>query len=159
MGAFHWSDSGLLLPTQGMDEAAVRRALTEHDPELVLLPPGVDVYGRPWPERQGYRVYRKVGGDKPIEFICFWGNDQFEPYPLSSALVDKVKELDRNTRSRQLDEYVREEQRRQEIEKQEQRDQEALASDWDRKHGVPVPHRGPALARGRRAMRREGWNV
>lgn len=153
------TESGLVLPSQGSDEAAVRRALKEHDPELVLLPPGVDVAGRPAPERVGYRVYRRSGGDRPLDFVCFWGNDQFDPYPLSSSLIDRVKELDRNTASLHLDELARDEIRRQEIAATSARDQEALAADWATPHGRPVLHRSQSLRLARDKQRAKGKKV
>src|SRR4051812_14679348 len=100
-----------------MDETAVRRALIDHDSDLRLIPPGVMLDGQPNAERVGYRVARYRGGDRPLEFLCFWGNDQGDPYPLSHGLVELVQSLDRGGRGG----YKTAEQRNLEAREQQQR--------------------------------------
>jgi len=90
------SQSGLVVAEQGGDEAAIARALKEYDPDLRLLPPGVDLNGT---DRRHYRVVAYRGGDRPPRAVCAWATDSGEPLPLSSRLLDKVKLLDRNTRT------------------------------------------------------------
>lgn len=157
--AYRRTESGLVFPESGVDEAAIRRALRDHDDQLRLIPPGVDMAGRPQPERVGYRVARLTGGDRPLEFLCFWGNDMGDPYPLSHAIVDMVKQLDRNTGSAYMDDVVRNELARQVKEKDWARDTEALADDWAFKHGRPVLPRGQSLRRARDKRRARGENV
>src|SRR4051795_9638587 len=79
------TDSGLILRESG-DGSAVARALREHDPELSLQ---VDQFGL-------WRVYARD------TFVCAW-EDADGPLPLSMGLVEKVKQLDRNTASKAPD--------------------------------------------------------
>jgi hypothetical protein len=86
--------SGLVIASQGADEAACRAALKQHDPDLCLVPQDSDAFGR-----RIYKVYRRVNAERS-EFVCFWGNpNTLEPYPLSvTGLLEMVKSLDRNGR-------------------------------------------------------------
>lgn len=132
---------GLLVAEHGADAVSVERALKDHDRDLLLIPPGVQFADMP--QRGGWRVYRKAGGDRPPEFICFWGTDHGDPYPLSHGIVDKVKELDRNSRAKAVDDAVANAMRDAEIAKKVAADNEALNSDY-----VPLQGRSPALHRG-----------
>jgi hypothetical protein len=84
------SDSGLVYPVEGMDGAAVRAALKEHDRNLDLIQQLDPQWGR-WV----FKVTYATGG--PSEVLFAWRAPSGEPLPLSSALIDKVKQLDRNT--------------------------------------------------------------
>ena len=102
MGLIHSrSNSGLIVAEYGADGAAVRRALKEYDPNLELLPPGVDTVDGA--DRRHWRVYARVAFDRPLVFVCAWTDGAGEPLPLSMRLLDKVKEQDRNTRGRYQD--------------------------------------------------------
>lgn len=86
------TDGGLYVP-EGAHEAAVMRALREHDDDLRLVPQDSDHFGR-----RVYKVFRYAGSERPAEFLLFWGDEHGNPFPLSSSLVDAVKQLDRNMR-------------------------------------------------------------
>lgn len=123
MGLIHSrTGSGLIVAEYGADGAAVRSALKEHDRNLVLLPPGVDMGGA---DRRHWRVYAKVGGDRPPVFVTAWADEAGNPLPLSMRLLDRVKEQDRNgrggyrdadTRNRELREGLRRRSRQQALE-------------------------------------------
>jgi hypothetical protein len=154
------SDSGLVLPITGADEASVITELKKIDPDLILFVPGMEISGEPAVNRWGWRVYRKRGGDQPPEFVCAWmdkwGNLHNE---LSHGLVDEVRRLDKNTRGRQLDEVVREELRRQEFERDQEARGEGIADNWVRKHGTPVLPRSQSLRMSRDKRRAQGEKV
>lgn len=149
---------GLLVAEYGADYASVQAALKDHDPALRLIPPGVEVADRPG--REGWRVYRYAGGDRPIEFLCFWGSEHGDPYPLSHGLVDLMKQMDRNTRSRYLDDVAANAIRKAEIDKQYERDSEALRDDYLPLQGrSPMLHRGQSLRRARDKRRARGEKI
>lgn len=149
---------GLLVAEHGADAVSVERALKDHDRSLLLIPPGVQFADRP--QRNGWRVYRKAGGDRPPEFLCFWGDDHANPYPLSHGLVDLVKQMDRNTRARYLDDIAANAIRQAEIDKRVERDNEALKDDYLPMEGrSPVLHRGQGLRRSRDKRRARGEKV
>ena len=84
------TDGGLFVP-EGAHEAAVMRALREHDDDLRLVPQDSDHFGR-----RVYKVFRYAGSNRPAEFILFWGDPgKGVAYPLSMSLVDEVKRHDR----------------------------------------------------------------
>lgn len=85
------TNGGLYVP-QGSYEAAILRALQEHDSDLRLVPQGRDRDGRTY-----WKVARYCGSERPVEFILTWG-DADSAYPLSFAIVDEVKRHDRNSR-------------------------------------------------------------
>jgi hypothetical protein len=73
------TDSGLILREEG--GAAVARALSEYDRDLSLV---VDTQGL-------WRVYARDA------LVCAWADRDGNPLPLSMGLLDKIKQLDRNT--------------------------------------------------------------
>lgn len=98
MGLIHSrTDSGLIVAEYGTDGAAVRRAIKDYDPNLELLPPGVDAADGA--DRQHWRVYARVSPDRPLVFVTAWVDTAGNALPLSMRLLDRVKEQDRNTRS------------------------------------------------------------
>lgn len=87
------TDGGLYVP-QGAYEAAVLRELRQHDPDLRLVPQGVDREGRTY-----WKVARYFGSERPVEFLLTWGDlEQGVAYPLSMAIVDEVRRHDRSMR-------------------------------------------------------------
>jgi hypothetical protein len=93
------SPSGLVLATQGVDEATAAAALREYDRDLRLVPQDSDALGR-----RVYKVYRYVGSERDAEFVCFWGDELGNPFPLSvTGLLEMVRRLDRNTRGTAID--------------------------------------------------------
>lgn len=145
------SQSGLVVAEHGGDEAAVARALREYDRDLRLLPPGVDLHGT---DRRHYRVVAYRGGDRPPLQVCTW------EHPLSMRLLDKVKELDRNTRSTYLSEDDRNARHREQLAKRTADEAEALISEYliREKRTSPV-HRSVGLRIARDKARGRGENV
>lgn len=151
--------SGLLVP-EGAQEAAIQRALQQHDPDLRLVPQDSDVYGR-----RIYHVWRYNGPDRDAHRVCVWADEQLNPLPLSSALVDYVQSLDRNGRGRQVDVDELERKFREEQRKDYRRDAEAILADHDPriegKRHQPLPRsRSLYLARLRQRAKlpKEMWS-
>ena len=88
--------------------------------------------------------------------MCVWQSDRGEPYPLSSALLDLVDRLDRNSRGAYQGEDELDLERQAEIARQLERDNEALADDWIPRHGRPVLHRSQSLRMARDKRRAKG---
>jgi len=138
------SESGLLLARESPDGPALERELQSWDRELQLqgfLQPDGPILWKV--VRQGETVYSHV-------------DERMQPLPLSWRLLDEVRRLDRNQRGGHLDENARETIRQAELEKQVVRDNEALADDWNPKHGRPVLPRGRPLQLSRQRARRDG---
>lgn len=160
MSLFSYVRDGVLVAEAAADHASVAKALREWDNSLRLIPPGVMFDGAPAPERFGYRVYRWAGGDREPEFICFWGDEHNHPYPLSHGLVERVKQLDKNTRAKYVSDAVANELLLQERQKQLAADNEALKSDYLPMEGrSPMLHRSQSLRRARDKQRARGKKV
>lgn len=147
------TNSGLAVPLTGVDEASVSRALREHDDTLRLVPQDSDTYGR-----RIYRVARIVGGDRPVEWVVTWRTREGDALPLSHRLVEKVKELDLNSRNRvddpdELNAALRSEQQR-----DFDREMENLKEDWLMK-SRPILPRSQALRMSRDKRRGRGEKV
>lgn len=84
---------GLLVAEDAADFQAVERALKAFDADLVL---NVE---RRNDGRPVYDVHKVIASDRPAVFICRWQDERGEPLPLSSALVDLVKELHPSSRA------------------------------------------------------------
>ena len=144
-------ESGLLLAEHGTDGVALERELRKRDPLLSL---------QGWPSAEHlcivWRVVRDAGSERDPETVCVWQSESGEPYPLSSGLLELVDRLDRNTRHVHRDEDELERQRRAEVARQQERDDEALADDWTPKHGRPVLPRSQALRMSRDKRRARG---
>lgn len=146
------SDSGLTVAEHGMDAVAVQRALQEHDRDLRLIPQESDYYGR-----IVYKVARVTGGDRPVQWVMTWRTREGEALPLSMRLVDKVKELDLNSRAPKEDEDVLNARLREEHARNMQQAERDLIDDWEKREGrLPAFHRSQALAVARRKARRKG---
>ena len=91
------TDSGLTVMMHGADEAAVSRALRDYDRDLRLIPQDSDAYGK-----RVYKVYRYNGPDRRADFLFLWGDDYGNPYPLSMAILERVKTFDKNQRGNAL---------------------------------------------------------
>ena len=137
-----------------MDGAAVERALKQLDPDLSL---------QGWPSQSLgcilWKVVRYAGPDRPPETVCVWQSDRGEPYPLSSGILDMVRQLDKNTRATYLSDTARDRLRAEELAKDKQRDSEDLADDWTAKHGRPVLPRSQSLRLARDKQRARGKKV
>jgi hypothetical protein len=148
--SYRQTDSGLLLAEE---ESAVAESLWEYDRNLKLRS-AVDAAGRTF-----WSVRAHVGGDIPDRLVCVWVDEQGNPLPLSSGLLELVKQLDPNTRSVYLDEDTRNERRRAEVEKVARQRDADLADDMIPKHGRPVLPRSQSLRRARDKRRARGENV
>jgi hypothetical protein len=136
-----------------MDEAAVARALKEYDRDLVLIPQDSDHYGR-----RIYKVARKVGGDRPVEWVVSWRTREGEALPLSHRLVEKVKELDLNSRNKVDDPDDLNAQLRAERQRDLDREMENLREDWSMK-SRPILPRSQSLRMSRDKRRARGEKV
>lgn len=143
-------ESGLVLATDAMDSAALERALKKRDPLLGLQGWPSEIHGTIL-----WKVVRQSPGRAP-ETVCVWQSDRGEPYPLSSALLDLVDKLDRNTRSSYGTVEERNEQRRAEFARQEANDNEAIIDDTTFKHGRPLIPRSQSLRMSRDKRRNRG---
>lgn len=136
---------GLVVAEHGQDEAAAARTLREYDPELRLVRQYDDVRRTPV-----WKVYSYRGPDQPAVFLLAWTDDRGVPLPLSSRLLDKVKELDRNSRAAHVDEDVLNARKREREARQLEQDMQDLADDWRTREGrSAVLHRGVHLRRSR----------
>lgn len=144
-------DSGLIVAQYGGDHASIERELKRRDPDLSLQ-------GR-FSEVHGCVIWRVVlkRADQPFETVCNWQSPQGEPYPLSSGILNMVDGLDRNTRSRHVGEDEINAARDREIERQKERDREAIVDDHVFRHGRPVLHRSQSLRMSRDKQRAKGW--
>ena len=146
-------DDGLVLAEHGMDGQALERELRKRDPLLSL---------QGWPSAEHgcivWRVVRETPAGSP-ETVLVWQSDRGEPYPLSSGLLDLVDRLDRNSRAVYASEDELEQQRRRARDRQVARDNDALADDWNPRHGRPVLPRSQSLRMARDKQRARGKKV
>jgi len=146
-------ESGLVLAEHGMDTSSLERELRRRDPLLSLQGWADPEYGR-----IRWRVVRETpeGG---FETVVCWP-ESGEPYPLSSGILDLLDRHDRNNSRRDYrDEDELELERQAEVARQRERDNEALADDWQFKHGRPVLPRSQALRMSRDRRRARGEKV
>jgi hypothetical protein len=90
------TDSGLAVAFTAADERSVRAALKAHDPDL-----NVD-----WKLHEGetcWYVTRYLGSARTDEWVCDWADEHGQPLPLSHGLVERVKQLDMNSRHLEAD--------------------------------------------------------
>jgi hypothetical protein len=157
VGGFVYSrqDSGLVLAEHGADEAAVARALRQHDPDLRLVRQ-LDLERKV----QVWKVYRYAGSNREAEFLLAWQTPRGEPMPLSMSLVDEVLRHDRNSRAADLvDADTANARLVQKQRNQSEADAEAARDDWRaraEKGRLPVFPRSLKLAAARRRGRRKG---
>jgi hypothetical protein len=79
--------SGLVVAEESADEAGLQRALAQLDPRLVLT--------REVDRRHGcfvWLVHVIVSDDRPAVYVCRWDDHRGVPLPLSSGLVERVRE-------------------------------------------------------------------
>lgn len=138
--------SGLYVAETATDYQSVSAALRDHDPNLRLVPQGVDRNGRPI-----YKVLYALGPERPAETVLVWMDDRLEEaFPLSHRIVDEVKRLDRNGRADRVSED--EHNRRLRDEAHERLHDELLGVGFEeaaRTRRSPVLHRGVHLRRSR----------
>lgn len=143
-------DSGLILQEYGQDHASIERALKKRDSLLSL---------QGWPSQKHGCIIWKVVREAPVgppDTVCVWQSERGEPYPLSSAILDLVDRLDKNTRSTYRSEDELNAELAQERAKQQARDNEAMQGDHIFLHGRPVLPRSQALRMSRDRRRARG---
>jgi hypothetical protein len=145
---------GLWVPESAYaaDERAVARALRDYDDELRLVP-------QPTEDGLAYQVRRFRGGDRPSEFLFFWIDDRGDPLPLSMNILEFVKQHDKNTQSRYLDEVALDALKKERENAHWEAETQAMADDWVPKHGRPVLHRSTSLRMARDKQRAKGKKV
>jgi hypothetical protein len=146
-------ESGLVLAEQGMDGAALERELRKRDPLLAL-----QGFYSPAHGAVVWRVVREAGAAGP-ETVCVWQSESGEPYPLSSGLLDLVDRLDRNTRHGHHGEDELNAARNRELDRQVERDRQAIVDDHLFKHGRPLLPRSQSLRMSRDKQRAKGRKV
>lgn len=142
--------SGIVLANEAMDAAALERQLKKRDPLLAL---------QGWPSETHRTLLWKVvrhSPDRPPETVCVWQSDRGEPYPLSSALLDLVDTLDRNSRTTYLSDDERNARHRAQIARNAERDNEAIVNDTTFRHGRPLIPRSQSLRMSRDKRRNRG---
>lgn len=147
------SESGLILARETSDAPALERALKQIDRDLSL---------QGWPRVDGptlWKVVRYCGPDRPPETIASWINDQGDPMPLTEGLLDLVRRLDRNSRGDYVDPDEKNRRLKDLLDKEWDRDAEAIQQDWLMPHGRPVLPRSQSLRRSRDKQRAKGKKV
>lgn len=91
------TSSGLTVANVAADERSVTAALRQHDPDLSL-----DWKLAPSGERCWY-VTRYLGSARTDEWVCDWADAYGNPFPLSHGLVQRIKDLDLNSRHQEAD--------------------------------------------------------
>src|SRR6266498_675093 len=145
---------GLLLP-EGALEASVAQQLRNLDPDLRLVPQNSDAYGR-----RVYKVYKYMGSERPAQFILMWGDENGNPFPLSSQLVEEVKRHDRNQRGHDtlIDEDAWNPRLEAERRKQAEEEIMEIGREYEKRisgKSYAVLPRSPSLAAARRRQRRK----
>jgi hypothetical protein len=101
--------SGLTIANQASDEASVRAALREHNRDLKLE----------WKRLDGrvcWYVTVYLGSARTDAWVCDWTDETGAPLPLSHGLVERVKQLDGNSRWTEPDPAVLNDRRSAELE-------------------------------------------
>ena len=140
--------NGLYVAERSADYLSVQTALRQHDPDLRLVPQPDDDHGC-----LVWKVYRYAGGDRPAEFVCGWWDEHLTPLPLSHRLVDKVKQLDRNTPGRRPDPDEHNERLKAANNARMDEAVDTALEEARQRHGrLPCFHRGVHLRRARKGL-------
>lgn len=128
------TDSGVVLYEEG--GSTVARALQDYDDQLHLARDGHGLW----------RVYRTVGSEHRDVFICAWQDAQGKPLPLSMGLLEKVRQLDRNTREPAPDPDALNEAVQAELQRDRMREWQALYDDHapivqKKRSGIVIPEK------------------
>lgn len=141
-------ESGLVIAQQGDGWATVQAALKQHDSHLEL--------GQ---INEVWKVYFRASADLPPEFLCDWRDPDGTPRELSMGLVDKVRQLDRNSRERAPGEDELNRQREERLAKHKLDVAEGIIDNTTFKHGKPVLPRSVSLRRARSKSGYHDWKV
>lgn len=115
-------ESGLILAEKSEGWAGLRRALKQIDRQLVLWPP--DAMSPYW------RVLRRVADDQPCVEVLVWMDDNMNPLPLSSGILEAVQRLRVDGRNQGPTADERNAQLHENNRKQSERDREALKDEY-----------------------------
>jgi hypothetical protein len=141
--------SGLLVPAQ--DERAIERELARIDPRLYLT----------YEIERGQRLYRvmcEYAGDKYLP-VCDWRDEQGEPLPLSTGLLELVRSLAPRGGVTAQETFEANERLRQQAEREFHDDLEEIVADMGprlRETRSAVLPRGTHLRRSREKRRARG---
>lgn len=147
--------SGLVVAEHACGEPEVAHLLRQLDRRLVLTwEVDEEHHARVW------RVFRRMGSDRPAVWICDWRDDYGNPLPLSSRLVDRVRDLSVNSRAPKPDAQAHNERVRAEADKQFQEETDDIARWHGARHGrLACLPRSQSLRLARDKARARGENV
>lgn len=143
---------GLLVAEHATDERSVQAQLKEFDDRLILSQEVDQEHGC-----LVYVVVRRWSDSHDVAIVCDWRDDNGVPLPLSSRLVDKVKNLHVGSRAPQTDVLAHNDALSQQAKDEFEELSEDMLQAALRRHGrLPVFHRSPGLARTRARLRSRG---
>jgi hypothetical protein len=140
---------GLIVCEHAVDERAILAQLREFDDRLKIGCEPDETY-----KRNVYVVVRQWSNEHDAAVICEWRDENGVPLPLSSRLVDKVKNLHVSSRAPQVDALAHNDALN-EANRQAFHDasEDALRDAINRRGRIAAFHRSPALAAARRRAR------
>lgn len=146
--------SGLVVAEQACGEPEATAMLRRLDPQLVLTwEVDEDCRARVW------RVFKRMGSDRPAVWVCDWRDDHGRPLPLSSRLADRVRDLSVNSRAPKPDAETHNERVRAEAEKQHREELDEISRWHGARHGrAACLPRGVGLRHARDKRRARGEN-
>lgn len=148
---YSWAEgnSGLAVPYQRGDEATIAKELRDYDSHLRLIPQGY---------RNGQTVYKVFyrAGPEHASVLFTWADEQGNPLPLSSAIVEKVKMLDKNSRYEKKDPDTMNEALRASRAKEQEEEIQSIIDDWMTREGRSAVL--PRSQRLRQARSRTGYH-
>lgn len=143
---------GLLVAEHAADERSVQAQLKEFDDRLILSQEVDRDHGC-----LVYVVVRRWSDSHDVASVCEWRDDQGRPLPLSSRLVDKVKNLHVGSRAPQPDALAHNDRVRQQAKDEFDAVTDDMLRDAINRRGrLAVFHRSPGLARTRARLRDQG---
>ena len=146
--------NGLVVAENACGEPEVAARLRQFDRQLVLTWE-VDEHH----QARVWRVFKRMGSDRPAVWICDWRDDYGNPLPLSSRLVDRVRDLSMNSRAPKPDAETHNQRLREEADKQFQEETGDIAKWHGGRHGrLACLPRGVSLRIARDKRRAQGEN-
>lgn len=143
---------GLIVCEHAADERSVRAQLREFDDRLILSQEVDREHGC-----YVYVVVRRWSDSHDAAVVCDWRDEHGRPLPLSSRLVDKVKNLHVGSRAPQVDVLAHNDSLRQQAKDEFEAVSEDMLNDAIRRRGrISAFHRSPGLARTRARLRDQG---
>lgn len=99
MDTLHRRPSGLWVASDAQDERSAQAELGRIDDRLFL--------DQEYVKGGICYVVKLHQGDREPHVVCYWTDEHGQPLPLSSALAEKVRSLDRNAQGPQADAATR----------------------------------------------------